>query len=199
MNRGRHLVVFVKAPRLGAVKTRLAADIGAVAAWRFYRQSTRDLIRRIGRDPRWTCRLAVTPDGALNDNRVWPGNLPRQPQGAGDLGARMARTFHDLPIGPVVIIGSDIPDLTADHVDRAFRALGDHDMVFGPSPDGGFWLIGVRQRPLPRDLFQAVRWSSEHALADTLANLGSRMSVGFTDQLDDIDNGADYHRSNYQK
>lgn len=192
--RRRHLVVFVKAPRLGAVKSRLAADIGTVAAWRFYRQSTAAILGRVGGDARWTCSLAVTPDSAVNDNGLWPGDIARRAQGVGGLGARMARVFRELPPGPVVIIGSDIPDLTADHVDRAFRSLADKDMVFGPSPDGGFWLIGARRRPLPRGVFRAVRWSSEHALADTLANLGPAIKVGLLDHLDDIDNGADYRR-----
>lgn len=199
MNPRRHLVVFVKAPRIGAVKSRLAADIGAVGAWRFYRQSTRDLLRRVGRDGRWTCRLAITPDTATKDNRIWPGDMPRRPQGTGDLGARMARAVREPPAGPVVIIGSDIPDLDAGHVDRAFRALGDNHMVFGPSPDGGFWLIGAGRRPLPRDLFRAVRWSSQYALADTLANLGRRTKVGLLEQLDDIDSGADHHRWKHRK
>ncbi len=185
----RHLVVFVKAPRLGTVKTRLAADVGVVEAWRFYRQSTAAILGRVGRDPRWTCQLAVTPD---NGSGPWP--LPRRPQGAGDLGARMARVLREMPPGPVIIIGTDIPDLTAGHIERAFKMLAGKDMVFGPSPDGGFWLIGARRRPPPRDLFRAVRWSSEHALADTLANLSPRMKVSFLDQLNDIDHGADYHR-----
>ena len=187
----RHLVVFVKASRLGTVKTRLAADVGAVEAWRFYRQSTAAILGRVGRDPRWACQLAVTPD---SDAGPWPGNLPRRPQGPGDLGARMARVLRHMPPGPVIIIGTDIPGLTAAHVEGGFRALADKDMVFGPSPDGGFWLIGARRRPPPRELFRAVRWSSEHALADTLANLGLRMKVSFLDQLNDIDDGADYRR-----
>ena len=94
----------------------------------------------------------------------------------------------------VVIIGSDIPDLTADHVDRAFRSLADKDTVFGPSPDGGFWLIGARRRPLPRGVFRAVRWSSEHALADTLANLERGASVGLLEVLSDVDDGEAYER-----
>jgi hypothetical protein len=187
----RHLVVFVKAPRLGTVKTRLAADVGVVEAWRFYRQSTAAILGRVGRDPRWTCGLAVTPDSNAGH---WPGDLPRRPQGTGDLGARMARVLREMPPGPVIIIGTDIPDLTAGHVEDAFRALADKDMVFGPSPDGGFWLIGARRRPPPRDLFRAVRWSSEHALADTLTNLSPRLKLGFLDSLDDIDDGADYQR-----
>ena len=194
MSNHRHLVVFVKAPRLGAVKTRLAADIGALEAWRFYRRSTAGILRRLGGDPRWTCRLGVTPDRFARGGRFWPSHLFRLPQGGGELGRRFSHAFRTLPPGPVVIVGTDIPDLAAPHIERAFRALERHHMVFGPSPDGGYWLIGARRRRLPRDAFHGVRWSSEHALADTLATLGRRMKVGFLENLDDIDDGADYRR-----
>ena len=194
MSKHRHLVVFVKAPRLGAVKTRLAADIGALEAWRFYRRSTACILRRLGGDPRWTCRLGVTPDRFARGGRFWPSHLFRLPQGGGDLGRRFSHAFRTLPPGPVVIVGTDIPDLAAPHIERAFRALERHHMVFGPSPDGGYWLIGARRRRLPRDAFHGVRWSSEHALADTLATLGPRMNVGFLEDLADIDDGADYRR-----
>ncbi len=186
----RHLVVFVKAPRFGAVKTRLAAEVGGLAAWRFYRDTTAQLLRRLGRDRRWTCWLAVTPDRFARYGRFWPPWLPRLAQGAGDLGARMARQLRRLPPGPVVIVGSDVPDLGADHVARAFRALGRCDAVFGPAPDGGYWLIGVRRRPLPRGIFRHVRWSTRHALADTLAGLGPGLKPAFLEQLADIDDGA---------
>ena len=194
MRRRCHLVVFVKAPRLGAVKTRLAADLGAVAAWRFYRWSTARLLRRVGRDPRWTCWLAVTPDRFAATGRFWPGHLRRLPQGAGDLGARLARFLRRLLPGPVAIVGTDIPELDAARIARAFRALERHDMAFGPSPDGGYWLIGARLRPPPRGLFGGVRWSTGHALADTLANLGPRHRTMILEELADIDDGADHRR-----
>ena len=183
----RHVLLFVKAPRLGAVKTRLAADIGMVEAWRFYRACLAGALRRLGRDSRWRCSLAVTPD-----RFVRPGD---RAQGGGDLGARMARALRHMPGGPVVIIGGDIPDIESADIVRAFRELERRDLVFGPASDGGFWLVGARRRrPLPRDLFRHVRWSSAHALADTLAGLGGRCSTALIRQLDDIDNGDDYRR-----
>jgi glycosyltransferase A (GT-A) superfamily protein (DUF2064 family) len=94
--------------------------------------------------------------------------------------------------GPAVLVGSDIPGLTATHIAAAFRLLGRHDVVFGPARDGGFWLVGCRHRAPD---FGEVRWSSRHALADTLANLPKSLSVGFAATLDDIDDGAAYRRS----
>jgi len=186
----RHLVVFVKAPRLGTVKTRLARSIGDVEAWLFYRRLTNDVLRRL-RGP-WCLWLAVTPDRFAREGRFWPPGLPRRKQGGGDIGARMARPIAELPPGPVVIVGSDIPELAKRHVVAAFRALGTHDAVFGPARDGGYWLVGLRRRPRAHPFAPGVRWSSPHALADTLRALGSTRRHVLLDLLSDIDTAEDY-------
>ncbi len=193
MPRG-HLVVMARAPRLGAVKRRLARDLGDLAAWRFYRMTAGRLLRELSADPRWQTWLALTPDRAARAGRgVWPGRRALLAQGPGDLGARMGRLLRALPPGPVVIVGSDIPDLRPVHVARAFRLLGESDWVFGPAGDGGYWLIGTRRRRAPpRETFANVRWSSAHALTDTLANLkGAR--IGFLEELADVDTGDDIY------
>lgn len=183
------LVIFVKEPRPGRVKTRLGAGIGLVpAAWWFRHQSQR-LIRRLARDPRWRTVLAVSPDREGMASRVWPDHVARRPQGAGDLGDRMLRALAGAGSGRVMIVGSDIPDIRAADIASGFRALGRHEAVFGPAEDGGYWLVGCRGAP-PRDLFQGVRWSSEHTLADTLSNLRGRR-VGFLRQLNDVDEASD--------
>lgn len=187
----RNLVVFAKAPRLGTVKTRLAADIGWVAATAFHRNTIRRVLRRLGRDGRWQCWLAATPDG---DAFPWPAGWRVFPQGTGDLGQRMARPAQCLPPGPVVIIGTDIPDIRPAHIAAAFKALGGHDVVFGPAEDGGYWLVGFRRRPRTPEIFKNVRWSTEHALADTLANLDPGLDAAFLETLPDIDDGAAYRR-----
>ncbi len=183
--RRRRLVVFLKAPRFGAVKTRLARDIGALAAWRFYRTNSTRTIRRLA-DPRWELVLCIAPDRAKID---LPANLVVG-QGRGDLGARMARA---LGAGrPTVLVGSDIPALRKQHVARAFRALAaGAELVFGPASDGGFWLVGVRGRA-PRGLFAGARWSTAHALDDVLANAPPQAKVAFVDTLADVDDGAAY-------
>ncbi len=188
-----HLVIMARAPRLGAGKRRLARDLGALAAWRFQRRMLGRLLRRLARDPRWTTWLAVTPDRAAQGAAQWGPPARVIPQGAGGLGPRMARLLCERPPGPVVVVGSDIPDLDAGHVDRAFQALGRHDWVFGPAADGGYWLVGARRRRPPWRPFEAVRWSSQHALADSLANLeGAR--VALLEELHDVDRGEDLAR-----
>ena len=190
----RHLVIFARAPRRGAVKTRLARDVGRAAAWRFHRDRVRDLPRRLAGAGRWRCRLAVTPDRFAREGRFWPPGVARVPQGRGDLGARMARVIRALPPGPVVIVGTDVPDIAPRHVEAAFRALGGSDAVFGPARDGGYWLIGLRRRPALPAPFRGVAWSTSRALADTRANLPRRARVRCLDTLDDIDDGAAWRR-----
>lgn len=176
---------MLKEPRPGRVKTRLGKDIGHVAAASWFRHQSADLIRRL-RDPRWSLTLAVTPDTAIS-SRVWPMSQQRLGQGTGDLGERMARVFRSAPPGPVCIVGADIPAIETSHIAEAFSRLGDHDAVFGPAPDGGFWLVGVKHaNPLPAGLFQGVRWSSPHALADSVATFGD-CRVGYCAQLRDVD------------
>lgn len=181
---------MVKEPQPGRVKTRLGRDIGMTrAAWWFRHQSA-SLLRRV-QDRRWETIVAVSPDHQGLKSRVWPNNLRRWPQGRGDLGARMARIFVELPPGPVLIIGADIPGIQPHHIETAFRALGSHDAVFGPAPDGGYWLIGMKRRKLPsRRVFDGVRWSSEHALADTVERLPG-FQIAMIDTLRDIDTIGD--------
>ena len=98
-----------------------------------------------------------------------------------------------MPRGPIVIVGTDIPAITPSAISAAFRTLGSHDAVFGPSSDGGYWLVGLKRRPRVPRAFRDVRWSSAHALEDTQANLAG-LSVGKIAALDDVDDGADFAR-----
>lgn len=184
------LLLFVKEPRAGRVKTRLGREIGMTAACWWFRHQTAALIRRLGRDARWRTILVVAPDLAVG-SRAWPADLPRRPQGRGDLGARMARALRAAGPGPVVLIGADIPGVRPAHIAGAFALLGRHDAVLGPAPDGGFWLVGLR-RPAaaPAMLFRDVRWSGPHAMADTVRSMDG-LSIGTAATLSDVDTAAD--------
>ncbi len=180
------LVIMLKQPVAGRVKTRLGREIGMTgAAWWFRHQSTR-LIRRM-QDPRWQTWLAVAPDSALHA-RCWPAQLPRMAQGQGGLGARMLRILRSSN-GPVVLVGGDIPGIEKPHIAHAFRQLGRHDLVFGPATDGGFWLVGARRQP-PHALFENVRWSGPAALHDSVAS-ASGASISLVETLRDVDRLAD--------
>ena len=146
-------------------------------------------MRRLGGDRRWRTWLALTPDRGARPI----GGVDVLPQGRGDLGRRLTRLMARLPIGPVVVIGADAPGLKGGDIAEAFRALGSADAVFGPAPDGGYWLVGLRRGSRALDPFGGVRWSTALALADTLGNLAGRR-VSLLRVLEDVDDGESYER-----
>jgi len=180
---------MVKEPVVGKVKTRLAREVGAVRAAAFYRAASSAVLARIGRRDRWRTELDVTPDRAVSSG-IWPRILPRRAQGGGDLGQRMQRVMDTAPPGPVVVVGTDVPSIRSAHIAAALKALGSHDAVFGPSPDGGYWLVGLKRRPRVPRAFHSVTWSSREALEQTLANL-SGLSVAHIASLPDVDEARD--------
>ncbi|HME25342.1 MAG TPA: TIGR04282 family arsenosugar biosynthesis glycosyltransferase [Acetobacteraceae bacterium] len=184
------VVVFARAPRLGAVKRRLAREIGDRAALRFHVATLTRLLRPLTADRRFRTILAVTPDHA---RFRLPVRVERMAQGSGDLGERMHRAFRRFPRGRVAIIGCDIPDAGPQDARSAFRALGRAPAVFGPAADGGYWLVAMSPRR-PAHPFAAVRWSTAHALADTLANFSGRRVIMLR-TLHDVDTAADLRRS----
>ncbi len=165
------LILFAKAPVIGGAKTRLAAGIGKVPAWRRHRAMTARLARSL-QDRRWRMELWVSPDRMLSDRfpGVWPSRVDRRGQGAGDLGARQARAFAAR--GPVCVIGTDAPQARRSDIAAAFRALRRSDAVIGPAEDGGYWLLALHA-PAPRALFDDIRWSH----AETRADLEGRLSA----------------------
>ena len=184
------VVVFARAPRLGAVKRRLARDIGDRAALWFHVATMTQLVRALAADRHFRTVLAVTPDHA---RFRLPARVARLAQGGGDLGVRMQRAFRRFRHGRVAIIGCDIPDAEPLDALDAFRALGKAQAAFGPAADGGYWLVAMSPRR-PARPFTAVRWSTEFALADTLANFAG-WRVAFLRTLHDVDTAADWHRS----
>lgn len=189
------VIIFVKAPRAGQVKTRLGADIGMGRAAALFRVMTERTITEAEKGG-WRLMLAVDPGSALRGwDALWPPHLKRLAQGTGDLGARMKRALGAAPLGPVVFIGADAPGFRTRHLYQAFAALGRADAVFGPATDGGYWLIGLaRRRPMAtsgQGLFDGVRWSTKHALKDTRKSLPASFQTVLLEELRDVDGAAD--------
>jgi rSAM/selenodomain-associated transferase 1 len=178
--------VFARAPRLGTVKRRLAAGIGARAALRFYAATLAATLRRLAADRRFRTVLAITPARARGP---WRRGLPAVGQGWGDLAARMHAVVRRHPRGRVAIVGADIPGLRAGDVAAALRELRGKAACFGPAEDGGYWLVALAPRR-PSRPFALVRWSGPHALADTLANFRHHR-VALLRTLRDVDTAAD--------
>lgn len=181
------VIVFARAPRLGTVKRRLARDVGDRAALRFHSATLVRLLRGLRACGRFDVVLAATPDRA---RFRLPLRVRRIDQGPGDLGRRMSRVLGYYR--RVALVGCDIPEASAADALAAFRALGTADAVFGPAEDGGYWLIALGPRR-PGDLFGHSRWSTRHALTDTLQQFRQHR-VAFIRRLADVDTFEDYRQ-----
>lgn len=182
---------MAKLPVMGRVKTRLAGDIGFVDATRFYRHTLAAITSRLAGDRRWRTSLCISPGTAIAASS-WPRHLSRTPQSAGDLGRRMQSIMNTAEPGPVIIVGTDIPAITPMVIARAFRSMRGQAAVFGPAPDGGYWLVGLPRSPRIEQPFKNVRWSSPATLSDSLAHFEQR-PVALADRLNDVDDGSAYH------
>lgn len=187
------LILFLRAPVLGTVKSRLAAGIGPEAALAAYTTLLDTLVRSLRSESE--VELRVTPDDGAARVAPWlqPG-WAVHPQGNGDLGDRLHRaTSEHLAHGSagVLVIGSDCPDITPADLQEAREHLATHDVVLGPALDGGYWLIGLR-RPAP-SLFSSMPWGTGSVLDETLRRLReSGLSHHLLRPLADIDTPADW-------
>ncbi len=193
MNNG--ILLFVKYPQTGQVKTRLAAGIGVEHALELYRCFLDDLYSTLS-----SCNaelvVCYSPDDAAV--RTWavsrfPNAKLFHPQQGDDLGERMHAAFefgfqtHD----KLLLIGGDTPHLSMDLFDQAFEALDRLDCVLGPSTDGGYYLIGFRNNATPI-AFQNIDWSTSRVLTQTLNRLESASkSVFLLPERVDIDEQMD--------
>lgn len=191
---GDALLVFVRAPERGRVKTRLAEGIGEEGALRAYRRLAEGTLRAARGVEGAEVRVHFTPPDAGEAVRAWLGAGPLYlPQSPGDLGARMRSAF-DAAFADgamrVVIVGSDLPGLTAELLRRAFAALEEREAVVGPSADGGYWLLGLR-RTLPA-LFERMPWSTPAVLPRTLERLrAAGIEPAVLPTLRDVDRAED--------
>jgi rSAM/selenodomain-associated transferase 1 len=190
----RRLIVFVRAPRAGAVKTRLAQKIGANAACDAYQKLVRAVLNKIDSIPE--VQLRYSPDDAESEVRPWlrPSWI-LSPQGAGDLGERLTRAFAESFGGGasrVLIIGSDCPWLNDADIKEAWNDLETHDLVLGPAKDGGYWLIGLRE-PKP-ELFTGISWSTGMVLEQTVKHArAGGLQFRLLRELRDVDTLGDWY------
>lgn len=195
-NSANLLLVFLKSPRPGFVKTRLAGRIGAESACEVYRNLAADLLKRLKDYP--NVELRISPDDAAASHSDW---LLRdcwrcQGQGGGDLGRRLTRAFGEsFAAGwcKVMAIGSDCPYVKPTHLRGGFERLISASAVLGPALDGGYWLIGMN-RYLP-SLFEGISWSGAQVLEQTLqraAALGVQAAI--LETLEDVDDWESWRR-----
>ena len=193
MSEHRLLIVFAKNPEMGRVKTRLAETMGERKALEVYRGLLDQTLRvaakcRCDRELWFSRYLPEQEESAPNGFRL-------QLQQGDDLGERMKHAFfHAFEKGyeKVVIIGSDCAELTGEVLEQAFLNLEDHDLVLGPSEDGGYYLLGMKK--YYEELFEGISWSTEAVFQQTMSKAEeSGHSVATLAELNDIDNEADWH------
>jgi rSAM/selenodomain-associated transferase 1 len=189
------LLIFIKNPQKGNVKTRLARTIGNTQALNVYRAllaHTHKITRSMNRARQvWYSRFIDHSD------RWEQGNFAKRLQSGDDLGERMKGAFKQAfedQYEKVIIIGSDCADLSRNIIDQAFAALDDNEVVLGPSKDGGYYLLGMRR--FYGDLFAGINWSTPAVLSETIGRVEScDCSYQLMPTLNDIDTEEDLRES----
>lgn len=185
------LLIFVKHPASGKVKTRLAATIGDESALSVYKgllNITEQITRNINAE------REVHYGDQITKEDVFASELfHKKLQIKGDLGEKMQAAFAEsfqAGYERVVIIGSDCPLLEPSHIQACFDKLRDYDVVFGPATDGGYYLLGMRKPVL--DLFVGINWSTPTVLRDSQEKLKKqKLTFVSLETLSDVDEEKD--------
>jgi len=191
------LIIIAKYPEAGAVKTRLNGSMRDDDILRLYTHLLEQTILNLRQIPGVDTYIAYMPGTAkIYFSRFLTGLVPLSPD---DLGANMSHSFEVI-FGKghrkAVLVGADIPGLSASIVLNAFDLLSDNDLVFGPAEDGGYYLVGMSK--LIREVFENVTWSSEQTLRESLEQAGkSGYTAGYTKKLRDIDTIEDVKKAGF--
>jgi rSAM/selenodomain-associated transferase 1 len=192
------LIIFVRHPELGKVKTRLAKVIGdhkALYVYNLLLAHTRQITIPLN------CRKFIYYTDQVIEHDIWtfPGYTKRQQFGE-DLGARMSNAFKELfdqGFKRVMIIGSDCYQLQTTALEQAVNALADNDVVIGPTFDGGYYLLGAN-RYVP-ELFTDKAWSTDQVTNQTIATVTRlALTYGLLQKLHDVDEATDLELNGIQ-
>ncbi len=188
------VIVFLKAPEKGRVKTRLSNSLDKGFVLELYKafvKDTLDAVVPLGRPI-----VFFWPKNKKKAVTEWLGDdILSFPQQGVDLGQRMAHAFKtvfDAGYDRAVLIGTDIPQLNSDILTRAFENLESAPAVIGPSKDGGYYLIGFQKQTFSSRVFEGIDWSTPHVLEQTQAVMDTNnISFSRVETLNDIDTIAD--------
>jgi rSAM/selenodomain-associated transferase 1 len=189
---------MAKVPRSGRVKTRLTPPLSQAGAASLARCFLLDTVARVAKVDRARGAMLYTPRASREVFRRMAGGFILVPQRSGDLGRRLASAFRDLlqlGLGPVVVIGSDVPSLPISVLEEALSSFEDSrlDGVLGPSEDGGYYLIGLR-KPSP-ELFRGIAWSTPKVFEQTMTRArAQRLRIRILPRWWDVDTPEDLQR-----
>ena len=171
MHKKSIILLFVKAPVRGRVKSRLAASVGPDTALELYQNFILDIVATAGQTSLSFRLCYFPPDAGGRLSPLLGPSLNTMPQEGSDLGERMANAFarafeegHDRAL----LIGSDIPDLSAPLLADALESLDGHDAVLGPAEDGGYYLIGFNRNAFLPAVFRGIAWSTPTVFQETM-------------------------------
>ncbi len=189
------MIVFLRAPEKGRVKTRLAREVGenkALALYKAFVQKTLLAVERSGMDH----RICFFPADKQALVAGWLGpDHGYMPQLGNDLGQRMGNALaaiFDQGAPKAILVGTDIPDINSHHLLKAMDLLDQKQVVIGPSLDGGYWLIGFQREGFCPNLFLQVDWGTETVFSSTLEKCkAANLSPGLLPALQDIDSLED--------
>lgn len=189
------IIIFAKYPKHGNVKTRLAKTLGEAFATNFYVRCSEHTFKECLKLSKHSVSFLFYPDKEHSlELKSWAGkNFIYKIQDGKDLGARMRNAFTEVfknNFEKVLIVGTDIPDLSSGLINQALSELDKNEIVIGPSTDGGYYLLGMKK--FHPDLFNNIQWSSEEVLNKTL-NIINQLDLNFNllPKLMDIDTEED--------
>ena len=179
------LIIFTRNPELGKVKTRLAKTIGAekaLAIYKFLLAHTKKVTEKIA------CDKAVYYSVKVREDDLWNGEIYQKKQQLGeDLGIRMQNAFQDAFANgyeKVLIVGSDLIDLSEEIIEKGFLQLASNDVVIGPAEDGGYYLLGMKS--VHPNVFKNKNWGTSTVREETLNDLKDK-KVHLLNELNDAD------------
>jgi rSAM/selenodomain-associated transferase 1 len=171
------ILLFIKYPEPGRVKTRLASAIGKENATEFYRNSILDTLLKL-ESTGCPLRICFLPENKEEALISWLGDgYQYSPQKGEDLGERMKVAFMDAfseGYDRVILPGSDLPDIPSSFFKESLDALNTHDVVIGPAWDGGYYLVGFKRHSFCPDIFEGMEWSTDGVFQETLARLNKQ-------------------------
>ncbi|GJM16820.1 MAG: hypothetical protein DHS20C13_21470 [Thermodesulfobacteriota bacterium] len=187
------LIVFLKYPEAGKVKTRLAKDLGDQRAAEIYSEMSLEIINNVLDTSSYNTIIFYDPPEKEKENEIrnWIGKKEVQylPQVGNTLGDKISNAFKEVFSSKskrAVIIGTDCTDVTSETITQAIKSLTDVDVVLGPAVDGGYYLLGLNNHT--PEIFKGIKWSTESVLNQTIEKIKeNKLSYELLNTLQDID------------